>query len=573
MGPSAPLGAGQTRLLARTFFARMFESDLMPEGFPQVQLMLWGTLLAATPTTGYPMLLRRSVFDSDRVILLTLTMVAIGVVALFIWDGVFPDRRDVRNLGSLPIPTRHFVLARLAALGQVFVLFATPVCVPQSIIFGLMAAASGDPLPRLYGISAHLVTVLLAATFVFCFLIAAQCLLLLVFGRRAAQAASMSFQVLFAVGLVQMLVFLGEIGRFLGPGRSGEGLAAAAALPPTWFLGFYRTLTGTGDAAAGELAKFAVAATVGSVLLAVGLYASTYSRLSRRALEGPARTGSRTRPLPIARIARSPRKGFHSPLRTAIRQFAIRTLARSRSHRMMLAVYAGVALALVMSSVASVAFRNNGAGLWRPGITMLSLPLIFQFLLLVGLRVIVAVPSEPKARWVFRACEPSDRGEAVSATHDVMLVTVVLPTSLFALVEGLAFWGLRGAIGHATFTLVVGALFAELLLARTAKLPFACTYFPGKSRVFTLWPIYLIVFFVYTVFLAAIETGLLVRPGSLAIFCLCAILATRLLAWYRRYSLAVLPGLLFDEEDPDAIFEGFHLSEGLAAAPKVLPNP
>ena len=71
----------QIRLLTRTFFARLFESDLMPEGLPQVQLVLWGALLAAMPTIGYPMIVRRA-FDSDRVMLITLTMVAIGVVSL-----------------------------------------------------------------------------------------------------------------------------------------------------------------------------------------------------------------------------------------------------------------------------------------------------------------------------------------------------------------------------------------------------------------------------------------------------------------------------------------------------------
>ena len=42
----------QTRLLARAFFSRLFESDLMPDGLPQVQLVIWGMLLAATPTTA-----------------------------------------------------------------------------------------------------------------------------------------------------------------------------------------------------------------------------------------------------------------------------------------------------------------------------------------------------------------------------------------------------------------------------------------------------------------------------------------------------------------------------------------
>ena len=36
-------------------------------------------------------------------------------------------------------------------------------------------------------------------------------------------------------------------------------------------------------------------------------------------------------------------------------------------------------------------------------------------------------------------------------------------------------------------------------------------------------------------------------------------------------ALAAPPGLRFEEEDPDAIFEGFRLSEGLAAEPTAPP--
>jgi hypothetical protein len=567
----------ETRLLARTFFSRMFESDLMPEGLPQVQLILWGTLLAATPTTGYPLLIRHPVFDSDRIILITLTMVAIGFVALVIWDGVYPDRRDVRILGPLPIANQQFVLARLLALAQVFVLFAAPVCVPQAIMIALIAAGYGGPIGRIHGTLAHFITVVPAAIFVFSSLIAVQCLLLLVFGRRAAQGASMVFQVLFAVGLIQMLVFLGEMGRVLGAAGAGQGLGAALFLPPTWFLGLHGILTGDASATAQALARLAVGGTIASVLLAVGLYACTYGHLSRRALEAPAVRARRPRHVSIASSLFSRGRGFHSPLRQSIRQFAIRTVLRSRTHRMMLAVYAGIALALVLSSAASVAMRDGGAGLWRPGIAMLSMPLILQFLLLVGLRVITAVPSEPKGRWAFRAGEPADRHEAVSATRDMMIVTVVIPTTILALVQGVTFWGVWVGVSHAAFDLVIGTLFSELLIARTAKLPFACTYFPGKSKVFALWPLYLMVFFFYTVFLSVIESALLTRPGKFIIFCLSAILLTRLLALYRRHSLVVLPALLFEEEDPDAIFGGFNLSEGLAAAPRMripeIPHP
>lgn len=573
---------GQVRLLARTFFARMFESDLMPEGLPQVQLVLWGALLAATPASGYPLLVAKKYagaqalrplapeFDADRVILITLSMIAMGVVGLFIWDGVFPDRRDVRVLGPLPIPTWRFVLARLAALGKVFVLFAAPVCILQSLFFGMLVAGYGDPLPRLQGITGHLITVLLACTFMFCSLIAAQCLLLLVSGKRAAQAASMLFQMLFAMGLIQLVPFMETIGRALRAGAgSEEGLAAVSGLPPAWFFGFYQTLTGSGGSAAASAGRIATGATVTSVALGIGLYAASYRHLSRRALEGPAPQSRSTRAAVATLLSAGDRLGGGPPVRRAVRQFAMRTLARSRTHRMMLAVYAGIPLAIVVSSAVSAAVTNGGSGLWRPTLPMLSMPLVLQFFLLVGIRVIVAVPSEPKARWVFRACEPSQRGVAVSATGDVMTLLVVVPASAFALMQGLVFWSPWAAFSHAAFCFACGRLLAEILLTRTPKLPFACTYYPGTSRVFVLWPLYVMLFFFYSVALAALDRHLLSAPSRLAIFLGIVTAATVLMAAYRHHRLAGMTGLRFEEEDPGAMFRGFDLSEGLAAAPKI----
>jgi hypothetical protein len=572
----------QTRLLARAFFTRLFESDLMPDGLPQVQLVIWGMLLTATPSTAYAIfsLLRYSKaqfyiplgpeFDVDRLILIALSMIAIGVVGLVIWDGVFPDRRDVRVLGVLPIPTHRFVLARLASLGRVLVLFATPLCLLQSVAFGLTVTGFGAPISRIHGITAHFATVALACVFVFYALITAQCLLLLLFGRRAAQAASMIFQVLFAIGLVQLLYFLPELGRILrAGGTSHEQLSRLAALPPTWFFGLYEQLAGTAGASSAALARLAIGLTIGAAGAAVGLYAASYDRLSQRALEGVASRASAWALWPTSRTRRL--SGVMSrPVRDAIRSFTIRTLLRSRTHRMMFAVYGGFALAIIMSSAVSIALRNRGAGFWQPGISMMSMPLVAQFLLMVAIRAIVAIPSEPKARWVFRVCEPADRHAAVSGARDAMLLLVVLPTTAFALFQGLVFWTPGTALSHAAFTFVLGGLLAEILISRTGKLPFACTYLPGNSRIFSLWPLYLLVFFFYSVVFAAIDLALSRRPGKLAWFCVAAILAAQVVAFMRRRALAALPALRFDEEDANAIFQGFQLSEGLAAAPRTV---
>ena len=570
----------QTRLLARAFFTRLFESDLMPDGLPQVQLVIWGMLLAATPNTAYAIfaLLKYNraqfvmplgpEFDVDRLILITLSMIAIGVVGLVIWDGVFPDHRDVRVLGVLPIPTHRFVLARLASLGRVLVLFATPLCLLQSVAFGLTVTGFGAPISRIHGISAHFVTVAIACAFVFSALITAQCLLLLLFGRRAAQAASVTFQVLFAVGLVQLLFFLPELGRILrAGGASHEQLSTLAALPPTWFFGLYELLAGTAGANSAALARLAVGLTIGAALAAIGLYAASYDRLSQRALEGVAPRASAAGFRPAGRSRWL--AGFaNRPVTEAVRAFTIRTLFRSRTHRMMFAVYGGFAVAIILSSAVSIALRNRGAGFWEPGIGMMSMPLVAQFLLLSAVRAIVGIPSEPKARWVFRVAEPANRHAAVSGLRDAMLLLIVVPTTVFALVQGAVFWTPGAAISHAAFTFVVGRLLAEILVSRTGKLPFACTYFPGSSRIFSLWPLYLLAFFFYTVVFAAIDRALSSRPGKLAWFCLAAFIAAEIIVLYRRHALNAMPGLRFEEEDPQAIFQGFQLSEGLAAAPR-----
>ena len=570
----------QARLLARAFFSRLFESDLMPDGLPQVQLVIWGMLLAATPTTAYALFMPKKYaraqfstalapeFDADRLILITLSMIAIGVVGLVIWDGVFPDRRDVRILGVLPIPTRDFVLGRLASLGRVFVLFATPLCTLQSLVFGLTVTGFGASISRIHGITAHFLTVALACAFVFCALVAAQCLLLLVFGRRAAQAASVAFQVLFAVGLIQLLFFLPDLGTALRlGGASHEGLSRLSAIPPTWFFSLYERLAGTAYGGTETLARLAVQVTVAAAVAAVALYAFSYERLSQRALEGVATRGSASW---LTRLAGTRRlsRAVNRPLAAAVRAFTIRTLFRSRTHRMMFAVYAGFALALILSSVLSIAFRNQGAGFWQPGLAMMSIPLVAQFLLLIAVRAIVAIPSEPKARWIFRTCEPADRSAAVNGTRDAMLLLIVLPTTALALLQGLVFWTLSAALSHAAFTFVLGRLFAELLVPRSGKLPFACTYFPGNSRIFTLWPLYLVAFFVYTVAFAEIDRALSSRPGKLAWFCVAATVIAQVIVFYRRRVLTAMAGLRFDEEDPQAIFQGFQLSEALAAHPK-----
>ena len=119
---------------------------------PQVQLVIWSLAVLGAP--GFMLALRlgraythawnasrASLFDAilrDQLLYVTYSMMALGFVALMIWEGVFPDRRDVRILGVLPLSTRTHVAGRLAGLGAFAALFSVGINLPSAVAYGLV---------------------------------------------------------------------------------------------------------------------------------------------------------------------------------------------------------------------------------------------------------------------------------------------------------------------------------------------------------------------------------------------------------------------------------------------------
>ncbi len=159
----------------------------------------------------------------------------------------------------------------------------------------------------------------------------------------------------------------------------------------------------------------------------------------------------------------------------------------------------------------------------------LAAPLVFYFFLLCGMRVLFGLPTLIRSNWVFRMHAPEDRAAQV----------------------------LSGA--------KLSMMLADLLLVGLKEIPFACTYYPGRSRAQNLWPIYAGALITYAFGLASIEREAMRRPAVFVVFAACIAAAIAGVAWFRRLTLESLPGLVFEEEDPDQIVEVFRLSEGLAA--------
>ena len=112
----------------------------------------------------------------------------------------------------------------------------------------------------------------------------------------------------------------------------------------------------------------------------------------------------------------------------------------------------------------------------------------------------------------------------------------------------------------------MGWVLVEILMMGLAKIPFTCTYLPGRSRVGTLWSLYLSGFITYAYTTAAWEAQFIAEPRPVAIFVLVISAVIAVLTLRRHRYLSEMTGFRFQEEEPGAVFAGFQLSEGFAAA-------
>ena len=122
---------GVTFELVRHFLWRFFDSDLItsPEQTRSALLGCVGILLPwfqlligplrekyahfnSLPSPGP----YRAALRSDELWLITLSMAAVGLLTAIKWQSLFPDLRDYRVLGALPLRPRQLFLAKLLAL-------------------------------------------------------------------------------------------------------------------------------------------------------------------------------------------------------------------------------------------------------------------------------------------------------------------------------------------------------------------------------------------------------------------------------------------------------------------------
>ena len=567
----------QFRLLVRAFLRRLFESDLLPEDVDIRRSVIWLGALFAAPAgilalmllSKYGVLifavqyfperyteLERSTWG-DELLFIVYSMTAVGFLTVLVWESVYPDTRDALILGVLPVRARTVLSAKLAALVFFITGFSIAINIPPALGFAVAVMGLGGFAAPSY-LVAHILVAPLAGLFVFVCLIAVQTTLAALLHHRLLRAISLAVQLAFVVALIEMLIYSPVISRWLGDYASaltqtGEG----SWLPPLWFLGLYETILFTDLASFHRLAVTGLLAFVVVLSVAVVAYAAGYRRFLRRTLEtneqrfrGPGWVAQFTHShlSPLAR----------SSTQLAVTGFVVRSLARTRRHRLLLAVYVGVAVAFILAGFIRPLTRGLAVTFHEPSVTLLSVPLVFSFFTLVGLRVLFAIPIEMRANWVFQMTELDTKMAYLQGARQALYVLGLIPLALVTLPLYATLWGLAIAVGHTTLWLLLGALLIEALLSRFRKVPFACSYLPGKANVRLLGPLYFAVAMTYGFTTARLELALLtdLRRWLLAAGVLTgALVLTRILR--RRVDRSSTR--LTYEEAPEASVQTLHL--------------
>jgi hypothetical protein len=323
----------------------------------------------------------------------------------------------------------------------------------------------------------------LAALFSFFSLLALQGILLNVIPERLFPRVSLLVQGALLIVLLCALPFVLSI-----PGlywAMGERPLSGRWLPPLWFLGIDLGLLGNGEPYVRNLSDRGTAAVLAAAAAALGSYLWSYRRHRIRVLETPVEasqadeSGGRWR----ARIADAV---MPDPQEQAVFAFMTKTLARSGHHRLVLTAYAGVAIAIVAGTFVSLAlhaaFRGFGVRTFALQQAAVSVPLALSLFLLAGYRYLFRLPVELRANWVFQINEGGNRRWFLSAVERFLMWFGVAPVVAFTLPLEILLLGWQDGLVAAVLSGMTVLILRELLLYQFQKIPFTCSYLPGRRN-------------------------------------------------------------------------------------------
>jgi len=479
--------------------------------------------------------------------LIATMMLVVGLFTVLSWDATFPDRRDVMVLSPLPVAPHTILSAKVSASAAVLgIAILTLNCASGFVVPFLVGVLHGTPWSFYQSLAAYWIAIVGASAFLYCSVLTIQGFTALLLPRRMFLRLSAILQ-LAAFGLFLAVYFLEPTLSSPDAMAAPENQGLLACLPSYWFFALFNQLNGTLPAG---FTWLAVRAWIGFAIAICGAAASLllcYVRTMKKTIEEPDL-------VPGAR-------GLHwmpwfgGSLKTAIALFSIRSLTRSRQHRVAFSFYLafvfGIALSLLRDELASGAASEITVGFLISTFMMMTFAVF-------GLRSVFALPVSLTANWVLRTTQLRSSEKYIAATRGSLLLFAAMPAWLLS--AGLAFH-LRPAsqvAAHLAILALLGWILAELCLIGFYKVPFTCSYLPGKSNIQLVFWAFFIVCLPLAVWIAEIELDAL--HHALKFACMAAVFAATALGLFGFNGFRARSAVLYFEELPEEVITTLKLS-------------
>jgi hypothetical protein len=473
----------QFQLLVRHFLERFFNNDMVSaDGDSKARLLqvvyamaLPGMVVALFLFPLYHAPVERTFWSqvSDHYFYVLYSFVAVGIVSIFAWDLLFPDLLDLFVLSPLPIAGRRLFLARLVAACLFLALFLLGANALGFIFFPALSDAPG--LAR--HLFAHLAAVMGSGAFAAAFFLSLQGILVALLGERLFRAISPFLQGLAMMMLVTIFLLFPVSSRFL------EALTNLARyFPPFWFLGIYeRLLAGSSSLPVfSELAKTGCLATGAVAAVAILSYPIAYRRRMRYLVEGSGSSSTRNLALvPIHHLLHATL--LRNRMQRGIYHFISYSLLRTHRHRVYLAMYAGLGLALLTACAVLLKLAHGHLSFALSPDGLLAAIPITAFWTIAGLRTAFLSPMDRRGSWVFRVILGRPGAAQLAATTLWILPwAMVLTLGMVALIRLVAPAEMRGwdtILSQALLAIGLCLLLTDALLLKVTNLPFT-----GEAR-------------------------------------------------------------------------------------------
>jgi len=463
--------------LVRHFLGRFFESDLVttPGQWTKVAIGAVSVLISAcilmVPTfvhrygclaAGAPSPFCPPVADyhakylhlvrTDTLWLIGLALCMTALLTAIQWQSLFPTLRDCLALASLPVTALEIFWSKLTAAVLAFAAFVLAMNLLPAVVFAFIASSHWQ------GALATFAAASAGCVFVFFSMLALQGLLLNLLPARLFERVSIYAQAILFTANVAALPFLWN-------------QPTAAWWPPNWFLGLWSAMLGGSEPGA----RNALYATALAPLFAIFTYLLSYHRYQRLLIEAPTGRAKSKLVWPARLTLRDPRE-------QAMFSFLWKTLTRSRLHRLVLQVCAGLAIAWMIGSGGLTA--SDGA-------PVLFIPLAVSVFLIGGLRYLFSLPSELRANWIFQTAESEGRLCWLRAVDRFVICCGLMPVYACTIPAAIAVFGWWQAVRVTALGFFLALLVFEFLFRHWHKAPFTCSYLPGKRQ---LWQILVMAF-------------------------------------------------------------------------------